>query len=293
MRRKMRSLLVIVFGAVVFAYVFLPLGAKPIPNHPFFKSDDVLVMAHRGGLGLWPENTLYAFEHAVQLGVDVLEMDVHTTADGTLVVMHDETVDRTTDGAGPITGFTLTELKMLDAGYRWSSDNGQSFPFRGQGLTIPTLAEVFVAFPDSLMNIEIKQYQLPGVSTLCRMIRQHGMAGQVVVASSDAGTMEAFRRMCSEVATSASSREVLLFYGLNLLRLESSYSPSAEALQVPEGYSSLRVVRQRFVSAAHERNMEVHVWTVNDTEDMQRLLDWGVDGIITDYPDRLLALLGR
>ena len=276
-------------------YTVLVFLAKPIPNHPFFdfNRDGILVMAHRGGRRLWPENTLYAFEHAVELGVDVLEMDIHSTKDGVLVVIHDHTVDRTTDGAGAVQGFALAELEELDAGHNWTADEGQSFPFRGQGLAVPTLDEVFVAFPDVPMNIEIKQVQPSITAPLCQMIRERGMTERVLIASFDTDTIREFRRACPEVATTSGEDEVRIFFALNQVFLGAIYSPPAEALQVPEYSGDLHVVTERFVNTAHERNMEVHVWTVNDIDDMQRFLNLGVDGIITDYPDQLLALLGR
>src|SRR5512136_1719024 len=116
----------------------------------------VLLMAHRGGEGRWPSNTLFAFEQAVRLGVDALEMDIQRTADGVIVVRHDPFVESTTDGSGVIHDFTLAELKRLDAGYTWTQDGGQTFPYRGRGITIPTLKEVFQAFPDMNLNIDIK-----------------------------------------------------------------------------------------------------------------------------------------
>ncbi|MDY7075505.1 MAG: glycerophosphodiester phosphodiesterase [Chloroflexota bacterium] len=295
MWKKVPKLLLGLVAVSFVIYTVLAFLAKPIPDHPFFdfNRDGILVMAHRGGRRLWPENTLYAFEHAVELGVDVLEMDIHSTKDGVLVVIHDHTVDRTTDGAGAVQGFTLAELEELDAGHNWTADEGQSFPFRGQGLAVPTLDEVFVAFPDVPMNIEIKQTQPSITAPLCQMIRERGMTERVLIASFDADTVREFRRACPEVATTSGEDEVRILFGLNQVFLGAIYSPPAEALQVPEYSGDLHVVTERFVNTAHERNMEVHVWTVNDIDDMQRFLNLGVDGIITDYPDQLLALLGR
>jgi len=283
--------LILVLGAV---YVALALLAKPIPSHPFFDPDDgVLVIAHQGGKGYQPDNTMAAFEHAWDLGSDVLEMDLHSTQDGVLVLMHDDTVDDTTNGSGPIQEFSLTELQALDAGYNWTADQGATYPFRGQGIGVPTLAEVFSAFPDARMNIEIKQTEPSIVQPLCEMIRDHGMTERVLIASFDQDTIRAFRSACPEVATTAGEDEVYLLYGLSFVYLGNLYSPSAEAVQVPEQRGSIYVLTPRFVKAAQGRNMDVHVWTVNELDDMQRMLDSGVDGIITDYPDRLLDLLGR
>lgn len=250
-------------------------------------------MAHQGGDGLRPGNTLAAFENAVALGVDVLEMDIHSTKDGEIVVMHDNTVDRTTNGTGPIQSFTLGELKELDAGYHWTEDEGKSYPFRGQGIAVPTLREVFRQFPDMPMNIEIKQSEPSLAEPLCQLIRAHGMKEKVLIASFKAVAIKEFRRACPEIMTTTVENEVRLLYGLSMVYLGRIYPPPAEALQVPEYEGNIHVVKKRFVEAAHRRNMEVHVWTVNEINDMQRMLDVGVDGIITDYPDRLLDLLGR
>jgi glycerophosphoryl diester phosphodiesterase len=264
--------------------------------HPYFKQDTPgrpLVIAHRGGAGLWPENTLYGFERAAGLGVDVIETDVRATADGELVLFHDETLNRTTDGAGRVRQLTLAELKRLDAGYRWSPDGGQSFPLRGRGLTVPTLGEVFDALPTLRFNIEPKHSEPSIAAPLCRLIREHGMESRVMVAAFRDTAVEQFRRECPEVATSASAAEVAGFLALQRSGLAGSYGPRMQALQVPERAGSLHVLSAGFVAAAHARNLRVHAWTVNAEDDMRRLLALGVDGIMTDYPDRLLKLLGR
>jgi glycerophosphoryl diester phosphodiesterase len=265
--------------------------ARPIPDHPYFKPDKFLAIAHRGGRSLGPENTLYTFKRAVELGTDVLEMDLQTTSDGALVILHDREVDRTTNGTGAVDSFTLPDLKKLDAGFRWSPDNSGSYPLRNKGVTIPTLSEVFEAFPDARINIEIKSSQVNTIQNLCRSIRDNRMSEKVMVACFDAGKLGEFRSICPEVATSAGASEAAIFYWLQWANLESAYSPNAQALQVPETYGDHRIATRRFVDAAHARNMRVHVWTVNQVEAMQRLIDLGVDGIMTDYPERLVKIL--
>ena len=227
------------------------------------------------------------------MGVDVLEMDMHSTADGVLVLMHDDTVDRTTDGAGPVNGLTLDELKALDAGYDWSLDDGVTFPYRGQSITVPTVEEVFAAYPTMPMNIEIKQAEPSITKPFCQLIREYGMADKVLVASFHQETMNEFRLECPEVATATGEREVIVLFVLSKIYLDATYSPASQAMQVPEYRSGLHVLTPRMVAAAHSRGLDVHAWTINDVEDMQRLIDLGVDGIITDYPDRLMDLLGR
>ncbi len=272
-------------------YGILLFFARPISDHSYFKPDDFLVIAHRGGRSLGPENTVYTFKRAVELGADVLEMDLQTTSDGALVILHDREVERTTNGKGAVDSFTLSELKKLDAGFRWSPDNSSSYPLRNKGVTIPTLTEVFTAFPDIRINIEIKSSQVNTIQNLCRTIRDHGMSEKVMVACFDSGKLGEFRSLCPEVATSAGASEAAVFYWLQWAHLESAYSPSSQALQIPEVYGENRIATRRFLDAAHARNLRVQVWTVNDTESMQRLIDLGVDGIMTDYPERLVKIL--
>ena len=295
MRTKWLRILLGLAAALAATYAIAALLAQPAAGRPFFAhfEHQPLVMAHQGGKGLRPENTLGAFEHAVALGVDVLEMDIHTTADGVPVVMHDETVDDTTNGTGPILSFTLAELKELDAGHDWTPDDGQTFPYRGQGITVPTLEDVFAAFPGMPMNIEIKQAEPSMVAPFCQLIRDYERADLVLIASFHDETIAEFREECPEVATSTGTDETVMLYALSRLFLEATYSAPADAAQVPEYRSGLHVLAPRFVDAAHNRNLEVHAWTINDEDDMRRMIDLGVDGIITDYPDRLLALLDR
>lgn len=291
-----RGCLLIVLGVIAISLIIVAgfaLGAKPADEYPFFEHDRVMVIAHQGGEKLRPSNTMPAFDHAVGLGVDVLEMDVHATQDGVLVLMHDDTVDRTTDGNGAIQEMSLAEIKALDAGYYWTDDEGQTYPYRGQGITVPTLEEVFQAYPDMPMNIEIKQSSPSIVEPFCELIRQYGMAKKVLIPTFHPETMNEFREKCPGVATSMTEPEIRTFFGLNLAYLGHLFSPPGQAFQVPEYSGDLHVVNGRFVQGAHDRNVAVHVWTVNDPEDMARLVDLGVDGIITDRPDLLLEVLGR
>jgi len=296
MLRKLLIVVLAVFGVIAAIALVMVVLAQPADDCPACLRDlpRPLVMAHQGGEELWPSNTMYAFERAAALGVDVLEMDLHVTADGALVLIHDETVDRTTDGTGVVEQMTLAQVKALDAGHYWTDDEGQTYPFRGQGITVATLEEVFDAFPDIPMNIEIKLVEnVPVVEPFCQMIRQYGKQDQILVASFHEDAMSEFRAACPEVATSASQNEVINFFARHFVGLAASYSPPAQAVQVPEYRSGIHILTPRFVADAHSRGMDVHVWTVNEAEDMQRMIDLGVDGIITDRPDILLELLGR
>jgi len=278
----------------VYIYLASQTGEKAIEREVFKRENSrPLVFAHRGGGGLIPENTLEAFVYSARMGVDVLELDIHSTSDGTLVVHHDAAVDRTTDGRGRVNELTLEAVKKLNAGYLFSLDGGQTFPFRGRGITVPTLREIFDALPEMTFNIEPKQHVPSIIVPLCALIRERKMVDKTIVGSFNQTTIDDFRRECPEVATSASPSEVSRFLALSKAGLGDSYSPPMQALQVPENLGNLQVVSKEFVETAHRRNLKVHVWTINETADMQRLIEMDVDGIMTDYPDRLLKLLSR
>lgn len=245
-----------------------------------------LVIAHRGGAGLWPENTLFALQEAAKLGADLSEIDLHMTRDGVLVVIHDKSVDRTTDAKGLVQDFTFAELKKLDAGYRWTNDEGRTFPFRGQGIKIPSLSEIFSAFPTQVINIEIKQNNPPIVAALRELIIYHQKTTQVLVSAFNARTMKVVRRLCPGIATAATQVEIEQFSKLSRLFLTRFFLVNAAAFEVP-----FNRVTPYLVMAAHKKHKRVDVWTVNETADMERFLALGVDGILTDYPDRLLNLI--
>jgi glycerophosphoryl diester phosphodiesterase len=254
------------------------------------------VIAHQGGDGVWPGDTMYAFEKAVEIGADVLEMDAHITKDGHIVLMHDETVDDTTDGTGLIEEMTLEELKQLDAGYDWSDDGGQTFPYRGQGIQVPTLDELFQKFPQMRYVIEIKLTANPIDKPFCDLIRENNMQDKVLVASFHDEAMQNFRKTCPEVATSASRGEVTRFVLLGKAFLSGLVNPAYESIQPPfdpKESLNIPIMTKRFIRESHAKNIKVEPWTVNDPELMKQYIAWGVDGIITDRPDLMVEILGR
>ena len=286
---------VIFILAGLYIYLAAQTG-KPAELRAIFQNTEKvhpLVFAHRGGGGVFPENTLGAFEYSAKMGVDVLELDVHSTADGTLVVMHDTKFDRTTNGSGKISEMTLAEVKKLDAGFNFTPDGGKTFPFRGQGITVPTLKEIFDAFPAMTFNIEPKQTEPSITKLLCEMIRAKEMTGKVIVGSFRQTAIDEFRTACPDIATAATPREASEFLAMYKVGLAASYTPPMQALQIPQNLGSLQVVSKDFIAAAHKLNLQVHVWTINDPAEMQNLVEIGVDGIMTDYPDRLMNLLNN
>jgi len=252
-----------------------------------------LVIAHQGGDGIRPGNTLIAFQNAVDMGVDVIETDIRQTKDGVLVVSHDESVENKSNGIGRVVDLTMSELKTFDAAYNWSPEGESTFPYRGQGITYSSLEEVFVAFPEMRFNIDMKQSVPPIYDALCELIRKHNMQDKVVAASFSHETISAFRKLCPEVTTSGDETETRNFVFMNFAFLGHWFSPNFKVFQVPTKSSGITIMTPLFVRAAHERGLRVDVWTIDDSEEMKRMIDMGVDGIITDRPDLLMQLVGR
>jgi glycerophosphoryl diester phosphodiesterase len=285
------SFIILMFISLVVMATFIP----DAPSRNYY--NDVsrpLVIAHQGGDGLWPGDTLFAFERAVELGVDVLEMDAHITRDGQIVLIHDEEVDRTTDGTGLVEEMTLAELKQLDAAYKWSNDGGQTFPYRGQGIQVPTLEELFHKFPQMRYVIEIKLTQNPIDGPLCELIRKYHMQDNVMVSSFHDEAMRNFRETCPEVSTSASRTEVRNFVLLGKAFLSGFLAPHYQSIQPPydpKESLNIPIMTKRFIRESHAKNIKVEPWTVNDPALMKQYIGWGVDGIITDRPDLMIEVL--
>ena len=283
-------------SAVAALYTVSWLRSGPVEPSAFFAGwpdrDGVLVVAHQGGEALRPSNTMVAFEHAVAVGADVLDTDMHRTADGELVLIHDDTVDRTSDGTGAVRDLTLAELRELDFGHTFSPADGGDYPERDERHPIVTVEELFERFDDGLrFGIEIKQTEPEAATELCRLIRRFGYEDRVLVSSFTDPNMAVFRRACPTVATSATESEVRTFYVLHRLGLIGLVDPGYEALQVPEYSGDFFILSEGFIADARTRGLPVVPWTINDADTMDRLLGLGVAGINTDHPDRLLERL--
>lgn len=289
MKAFLRGALVIAASLVLGAYGALWFTAEPARNHPFvtgLPADRPVVIAHRGGADLWPENTITAFQGAIALGADVLEMDVHQTADGVPVVIHDATVDRTTNGSGPVASFTLEELQDLDAGYTFVAlDAPDTHPMRGRNVTIPTLREVFETFPAVPMVVELKDDD-PGLTDqVVELVREFERSRRTLLASFHEDVLKRVRRSDARLATHLTERESTAFLIASWFFSGHVISPAGEALLVPPRTGIVPVVTRRFLTAAEGRNLFVAAWTVNDERQMKRLLSRGVRGLITDRPD--------
>lgn len=259
----------------------------------FFDGERPRVFGHRGAAGLAPENTLPSFALAVALGADYLELDVHATLDGAIVVFHDPDLERTTDGEGPVLEHTLAQLHELDAGYRFTLD-GTTFPYRGQGVRVPTLESLLTAYPGICFNIEIKPERLAfverTVERVVEILERTDSADRVLLAAEHHSIMLPIRGAIDDrIATGMSAEEVVEFVDRLGRDDWSDYRPQGRALQVPPSFQGIDLVTERTLAAAHRLGLEVHVWTVNDAEQIGRLLDLGVDGIMSDLPGLVRA----
>jgi glycerophosphoryl diester phosphodiesterase len=252
-----------------------------------FRNERPVGIAHRGSRFLWPENTMTAFSGAADLGYRFLETDVRVTGDGVLVAFHDAHLDRTTDGQGPITQLQWGEIAELDAGYNHRL--GGSFPFRGRGIGVPRFEDLVQAMPGHSWIVDLKADG--SVEALARTVQDLELANRVIVGSFSGERVVRFRRLTGgRVATSTSPQETIQAV------LEGSVkgllTGPAAALQIPVTWYGLPLLSPRLVKAAHAAGRLVHVWTINRLQDMEALLELGVDGVITDRPDLLKPLLG-
>jgi glycerophosphoryl diester phosphodiesterase len=250
------------------------------------------LFAHRGASGTAPENTLEAFAEGLAAGADRLELDIHATADGEIVVFHDETLERTTNGRGLVRARTLAELKKLDAGYNFRDESGR-FPWRGKGVRVATLAEVLEEFPGVPLNVELKYDDGKEAEAFFDVVDAHDARDRVLAAAFEDHIIQRLRHVGRDVVTSLSAAEVAQFVGGCLTDNLHDYVAPGRALQVPPRHEDIEIVTPAFVESAHRFGMEVHVWTINDEAEMERLLDLGIDGLMSDFPGRALEVFRR
>jgi glycerophosphoryl diester phosphodiesterase len=257
----------------------VPGGAGPVMN-PLLDTSARPVIGHRGAAAYAPENTLASFRLALALGAEALEFDIRRSADGEAVVFHDSTLDRTTDRAGPVGALSRAELARVDAGHHFSEDGGASHPFRASGIGVPSLGEVIAAFPAVPLLIEIKEPEVQ--HTVARVLEDTGAADRAVVAGADWRALAAFNQ--APFHRGASRRDIARAY-FRLGRADTA----CRCYAVPERYYGLPVPTRRFVNAAHRRSITVHVWTVDDARSALNLWRKGVNGIVSNRPDVILA----
>ena len=256
-----------------------------------------LVYAHRGGAALRPENTIAAFEHGLACGADGLELDVHLSRDGVVVVHHDPTLERTTNGTGPVAARTAAELAAVDAGYRFVVGSGPGdrdsglggTPYRGLGFSVPTLREVLQRFPVPMI-IELKSAAPELAHRTIDEVRAAGATGRVALGSFYSRVLRAARAYEPSIPTGAAREETRWALYRSWLHWPLGQTAYRE-FQVPESSGRTTIVTPRFLAHAHAARLPVKVWTVDARADIERLLSWGVDAIISDRPDVAVACL--
>lgn len=298
-QKKKPTLFIWIIAIILLIWIiiyFFPVQKYTIPA--YFDHEKPLVIAHQGGEHLAPSSTLEAFRNAQELGVDVVEFDIHMTKDEYLVAIHDPTVDRTTNGTGVVNEMTLEEIQSLDAGMYFKDLDGD-YSYRSQGVYIPTVEEVFEEIPHMYWNIEIKDTNDPSLyrtiaEKLWDVIQQYKLEEQVLFAAFDQEIIDIVLDVTNgEALVSGGRGEVTKFVILHKLFLNGLYRPQVNALQIPTEDSRINLKDKKLIRGAMKKGMEVHYWTINDVETMQELIDLGADGIITDRPDLLIELLKR
>jgi glycerophosphoryl diester phosphodiesterase len=258
------------------------------------KNIDVLAFAHRGASNEFPENTMPAFERAVQLGADFIETDIHLTRDKKFAVIHDDSIERITNGRGKVSGYTMEELKNFDAGYHFTKDDGNTYPFRGKGIALSSLDEILETFPGCKFNLDIKEKNPEQIKYFVNIIDKYKAQDRIITASKYLSNLNTVRKIRPGIATSFSVPEtlgILFLYKSSLIFLKNKFR--GISLQIPEKYGNFNIVTKSFVKQMHEKGLQVHVWTVDKEDDMKRLISYGVDGIMSNDPALLLKVLGK
>ena len=248
------------------------------------------VVAHRGDSINYPENTLPAFLSAVKMGIDVIETDVHLTRDGELVIWHDPTLERNTDGEGTLESHTLAELRKLDAGYTFTKDGGKTFPFRGKGVRICTLSEALEACPEQRFNIDLKSQEKEIVDVFIRVIREHHAEKRVCGASFHLNNLKALRAKAPDILTSITTLEVIPLLLRQKLRILPGSFDRKIIFQIPMAQWGIKVITPDFVKQMKKRGCVIMVWTINDEPTMRRLFEIGVDSVMTDDPATVIKV---
>jgi len=245
-------------------------------------------IAYRGGAGERPENTECAFEHALSLSPGiVLDLDVRLSRDGVPVVIHDDLLERTTDGVGPVAEHSLAEIERLDGGFHFNPGDG-TFPFRGRDLRVPTLAQVLQRFPTARLNVDIRANDPSHPAKIIETIETQRAAERVIMVSEHDAMLAACRRLRPDWTYGAAMGEVRKIVFANKLRLQRLITTPADIFMIPETHGQMRVLDARLLRELHRRGKKVWVWIVNDPAGVARLRDLGVDGVFTEFPRRML-----
>lgn len=291
-------LIFILLLVIIYILLYAVFSRKQRPVFPELKRP--LLLAHQGGELLAPTNTMAAFDKANEIGgSDFFDVDIHLTKDGQLVGIHDETVDRTTNGHGRIDAYTLEELQQLDAGYNFQDLEGQ-YSYRGKGVKILALEDLFRKYGEKYyLHFEIKDtYPKDGPSQieekLWELVRKYHMEKRVIVASFQQGIVDRFHRLSGgQVVMGAGRAEITWFVLAHKFHLPGLYRRKSHVLEIPTSSSGFNLKDRKLVAGAHRLGMEVYYWTIDDPAEMKELIELGADGLFTNRPDLLKTLLNE
>ena len=298
MKKAFKIIIGILAGlAILFGIIQLIPAKDVIENNPFAVSHNKrpLVIAHGGAKDLFPENTMVAFDGAVAIGIDMLEIDVCLTNDNILITHHDKTIDDMTDGSGNVRDYTFDELQVFNFGDGFEDLEGNN-PYADSHVSVTSLSDVFEKYPDMLYNVEIKDEGEIGeiaASTLYQLIQDYSLEDQILVPSFSDDTINYFRELTNNsIMTSSAQEETKKFIYFHLAQLDKLvFDIKYEAMQLPLSNSGVNLATKAIIRDAHRRNIAVHYWTIDDKETMKELILMGADGIITDRPDLLNEVL--
>jgi len=262
--------------------------------HPYFDVNGPIILGHRGAAGEAPENTLVGFARGLALGAHIIETDLHGTRDGVPVLIHDPSVERTTSGHGAVADLTFEALQQLDAGARFENPEDGKLAFGGQGIAVPSLEQAFSAFPGVRFNIEIKAEDPALVQRVVALVEASGRQDITLLTSGEDATMallrQALARGSCRPAIGACLADILAV--VNSALDGSPPATDSMVLQIPRAFAGNELVTPALVQHAHRHGVQIHVWTINDPEEIRDLLALGVDGIVTDHPGRMAELIG-
>jgi len=255
---------------------------------------DPVVLAHRGDSARFPENTMPAFKSAVEMKVDLIETDVHLSADGRVIIWHDDTLERMSGDPREISQMTWEEIQLVNAGSLFTADDGKTFPYRNKNIKPVLLKDLLLEFPLMKFNVDLKDDNIRLAEKYCEILNDLNCTDRVITASFHKNVLLHFRKLIPGALTSCTSGEVLrliLLYRTGILSLPFRYSK--KILQVPEYSGKLKILNRRFIKILHKRGFKVQVWTVNESSEMIRFLEMGIDGIFTDKPALLMEVLKK
>lgn len=253
-----------------------------------------VVLAHRGDSAHFPENTMPAFNSAVKMEVDVIETDVHLTLDGEVIVWHDNSLEKMSGDKRIISSLTWAEIKKVDAGYLFTTDNGKTYPFRNKNISAVRLRDLLKEYPKMKFNIDLKDNNLILAEKYAQILKDLNCIERIVTASFHSNVLKHFRKLLPRAITSCTSLEVIvliLFYHLKILFIPLPYK--MRIVQVPEFSGKIRVISKGFIKVLHKRGFKVQIWTINNQQEMYRLLQMEVDGIFTDKPTLLMECVKK